>query len=105
MAKLSKKKLEKSELINLVAKQSGVSRVAVSSVLDALSEVTLNTLPKANVSIPGLVEFSLVKRNPREARNPKTGETVHLGERYVANAKPMSNFTALATRVTESING
>ena len=40
------------------------------------------------IEIRGFGSFSLHKRPPRTGRNPKTGESVDLAEKYVPHFKP-----------------
>ena len=81
--------MTKSELIaklagrfpQLVAKDADF---AVKMVLDAMSEA----LEQGDrIEIRGFGSFSLNYRPPRTGRNPKTGEKVHVPEKYVPHFK------------------
>ena len=66
----------------LVAKDADF---AVKMILDALSEA----LAKGDrIEIRGFGSFSLNYRPPRKGRNPKSGETVDVPEKYVPHFKP-----------------
>ena len=44
------------------------------------------------IEIRGFGSFSLRYRKPREGRNPKSGMTVNINERYVPHFKPGKNL-------------
>jgi DNA-binding protein HU-beta len=71
--------MNKTELIDSVAKESGASRAETARVIDALTTVVGKTLKKGDeVAIIGFGKFSVVKRGARQGRNPATGETLKI---------------------------
>jgi integration host factor subunit beta len=82
--------MTKSELIErIAARQSQLSvkdiELAVKTILEHMSQ-TLATGER--IEIRGFGSFSLHYREPRQGRNPKTGETVELAGKYVPHFKP-----------------
>jgi len=82
--------MTKSELIErIAARQQQLSlkdvELAVKTVLEQMSQ-TLATGER--IEIRGFGSFSLHFREPRQGRNPKTGETVDLTGKYVPHFKP-----------------
>lgn len=82
--------MTKSELIErIAARQPQLSlkdvELAVKTVLEQMSQ-TLATGER--IEIRGFGSFSLHFREPRQGRNPKTGETVELSGKYVPHFKP-----------------
>jgi integration host factor subunit beta len=82
--------MTKSELIERIAvRQPQLSlkdvELAVKTVLEQMSQ-TLATGER--IEIRGFGSFSLHFREPRQGRNPKTGETVELTGKYVPHFKP-----------------
>lgn len=81
--------MTKSELIEKIAqKQSHLSQkdieLAVRLILDHMS----NALCQGErIEIRGFGSFSVHVRPPKQGRNPKTGETVQVGEKYVPHFK------------------
>lgn len=81
--------MTKSELIarlaarypQLVAKDA---ELAVKTILDAMAKNLANS---HRIEIRGFGSFSLNYRPPRVGRNPKTGGTVHVPEKYVPHFK------------------
>jgi integration host factor subunit beta len=83
-------KMTKSELIErIAAKQPQLSikdiELAVKAILEHMSQ-TLATGER--IEIRGFGSFSLHYREPRQGRNPKTGDTVELAGKYVPHFKP-----------------
>lgn len=82
--------MTKSELVEMIAsKQSQLSgkdvELAVKTIIDHMSQ----TLAEGErIEIRGFGSFSLHYRAPRVGRNPKTGESVNLPEKYVPHFKP-----------------
>ena len=83
-------KMTKSELIDVIAKEQGHLayrdvELAVKCILEQMSQA----LASGNrIEIRGFGSFSLHYRPPRQGRNPKTGESVALGGKYVPHFKP-----------------
>jgi len=80
----------KSELIESLARQLSHLAIkdvelAVKCVVEHMSE-TLSLGER--IEIRGFGSFSLHHRAPRMGRNPKTGESVSLTEKYVPHFKP-----------------
>ncbi|MBC8737104.1 HU family DNA-binding protein [Paraburkholderia sp. UCT31] len=67
----------KSDLIERVAARTGATKVETARAFDALVEVVTESLAaNESVSLTGLGAFAVKHRAAREARNPRTGETV-----------------------------
>ncbi len=82
--------MTKSELIESLARQLSHLAIkdvelAVKCVVEHMSE-TLSLGER--IEIRGFGSFSLHHRAPRMGRNPKTGESVSLTEKYVPHFKP-----------------
>lgn len=94
--------MTKSELIErIAAKQPQLSikdiELAVRAVLEHMSQ----TLAQGErIEIRGFGSFSLHYREPRQGRNPKTGDTVELAGKYVPHFKPGKE---MRERVNQSI--
>jgi integration host factor subunit beta len=80
----------RSELIELLAQDiEGLSARDLELAVKLLQEQMIDTLSRGGrIEIRGFGSFSLHYRRPKLARNPKTGEPVPLGERYVVHFKP-----------------
>lgn len=97
--------LTKSELIAKVASRNALSLLEEKDVelaIKTILEQMVETLAEGErVEIRGFGSFSLHHRPPRIGRNPKTGETVSVGSKYVPHFKPGKE---LKERVNQSVN-
>lgn len=82
--------MTKSELIErIVSRQSQLSAKDVELAVKTIIEQMSQTLAAGErIEIRGFGSFSLHYREPRQGRNPKTGETVELSGKYVPHFKP-----------------
>lgn len=87
--------MNKSELIEAVAADSGLSKADAGRAIDSLLGTVSKTLKKGDeVAITGFGKFSVVKRAARKGVNPRTGEPVKI------KASKAPKFTAGATLKT-----
>jgi integration host factor subunit beta len=94
--------MTKSELIERIAAlqpQLSVKDIelAVKAILEHMS---LTLAQGERIEIRGFGSFSLHYREPRQGRNPKTGDTVELAGKYVPHFKPGKE---MRERVNQSI--
>jgi len=71
--------MNKTELVEAVAKDSGLSNGDARKAVEAFLGTVEKTLKKGDeVAITGFGKFSVVKRGARTGRNPQTGEAVKI---------------------------
>lgn len=76
--------MNKTAIAEKVQAVLGGTKVQAEQAVDTMIESIVSCLKSGEeVSIAGLGIFSTKKRNAREARNPRTGETVHVKEMMV----------------------
>ena len=76
--------MNKSELIDSVAKASGLSKADSDRALDAIVDTIKKSLKKGNpVALVGFGTFKVSKRNARMGRNPQTGASIKISARTV----------------------
>jgi integration host factor subunit beta len=97
--------LTKSELVTYItADQPQLSEtdveLAVNSILDRMANALSNG---ERIEIRGFGSMTLHYRPPRIGRNPKTGEKVHVPEKYVPHFKPGANLRKRVNEGTSSI--
>ena len=81
--------MNKGELIDSIAKQTGLTKADSSRALDATLDAIQGTLATGEkVSIPGFGTFDTARRAARKGRNPQTGEPIKIKARTVAKFKP-----------------
>ncbi|MEP7234684.1 MAG: HU family DNA-binding protein [Ignavibacteriota bacterium] len=76
--------MNKSELIEAVAKASGLSKADSDRALGAITDTISKSLKKGNpVALVGFGTFKVSKRNARMGRNPQTGASIKIAARTV----------------------
>ena len=67
--------MNKSELIEAIAQEAGISKSAAQKALDATTNAVTNALKSGDtVTLVGFGTFYVGERAERQGRNPKTGE-------------------------------
>ena len=71
--------MNKSELIDAVASETGLSRADATNATDALLDSIVGALKLGDqVTLVGFGTFSVRARAARSGRNPQTGETIQI---------------------------
>jgi DNA-binding protein HU-beta len=71
--------MNKSELVEHIADQSGLSKAGATRAISVILNSITKSLKKGEpVSIAGFGTFAVRKRSPRMGRNPKTGEAIKI---------------------------
>jgi DNA-binding protein HU-beta len=80
--------MNKSDLINELASNTGLTKTKAGEVIDSLTESMKNALSKGDkVTLVGFGSFSATKRKSRKGRNPKTGQVISIPEKVVVKFK------------------
>ncbi len=86
--------MNKSDLIDAMAADAGISKAAAKKALDSFTDNVGNTMAKGGrVSLVGFGTFSTSERAAREGRNPQTGKTIQIPAKTVAKFKAGSELT------------
>lgn len=81
--------MNKTELIEHIAKNADISKAAATRSLDAMIAAVKVTLKKnGSVTLVGFGTFSVGKRAARVGRNPRTGEAIKIKSAKVPKFKP-----------------
>jgi DNA-binding protein HU-beta len=82
--------MTKAELVEAMAKEAGISKVAAANALKAFTEGVIKTLKKKDgkVTLVGFGTFTKVNRKARTGRNPQTGAPIKIKARSVVKFKP-----------------
>lgn len=76
---MSKIPLNKADLVEMLAENADLSKVAAGKVLNSLVDIiTLSLRSGKTVSLLGFGTFSVKPRAARVGRNPKTGEPIQI---------------------------
>lgn len=83
--------MNKKELVKAIADKVDFTQKDVKTVMDALQEVVIDVLQGSDgedgVKIMDGVTLSKTFRQPREARNPRTGEIISVDGKYAPKCK------------------
>ena len=81
--------MNKSELIDQIAKQADISKAAAARALDATVAADKTSLKKGGmVTLVGFGTFSVSKRAARSGRNPRTGASIKIKAAKVPKFRP-----------------
>ncbi|WP_034379419.1 HU family DNA-binding protein [Herbaspirillum sp. CF444] len=81
--------MNKTELIDHIAKSADISKAASARALDAVIDAVKTTLKKnGSVTLVGFGTFSVGKRAARTGRNPRTGDAIKIKAAKVPKFKP-----------------
>ena len=81
--------LVKADIVDLVYEKVGFTRQEAAQAVDILFEEIKSRLAQGeNVRISRFASFVLRRKNARNARNPKTGESIRINPRTVLTFKP-----------------
>lgn len=82
--------MDKKDLIDAIASETGLTKSKVDDVLIALAAAVHMTIGAGReVAIPNVCRISVKKRVARPGRNPRTGETIVIPERFVPHISPV----------------
>jgi len=86
--------INKKQLVDLISsKQDQLSHKDIELSVKAIFESMSESLKRGNrIEIRGFGSFALRFRQSRTGRNPKSGESVDIQNRYVPHFKPGKNF-------------
>lgn len=86
--------MNKAELIDAMAAESGLSKADSKKALDAFINSTSGALKKKDrVSLVGFGSFSVSERSARTGRNPQTGKTIQIAAKNVVKFKPGADLS------------
>ena len=81
--------MNKSELIDAIAADAGISKNAAKLALDSFLGNVGNTLKTGGkISLVGFGSWSVSERAAREGRNPQTGAAIKIAAKKVVKFKP-----------------
>ena len=85
--------MTKADIVNEVAKSTGIEKIAVQNVIEAFMESVKDSLAKdEDVFLRGFGSFITKKRAQKTARNITVGTTIVIPEHYIPAFKPAKVF-------------
>lgn len=93
--------MTKADIVNEVAKATGMEKIAVQNVIESFMESVKNSLAKdENVYLRGFGSFIVKKRAQKTARNISKNTTLVIPEHFIPAFKPAKVFM---TEVKENV--
>ncbi|MBW2219704.1 MAG: HU family DNA-binding protein [Deltaproteobacteria bacterium] len=82
--------MTKAEIVDKMAKDSGISKVAAAAALNSFMESVSKSLKKKDgkVTLVGFGTFSKIRRKARKGRNPQTGEPIKIKATNTVKFRP-----------------
>jgi len=81
--------MNKTELIDAIAKAADLSKADTGKALTGMMEAIFEALSSGdNVTLIGFGTFSVSEREARAGRNPQTGKAIKIAAKKVAKFKP-----------------
>ena len=85
--------MNKAQLIDAIAADSGLTKADAKKALDAFVKATAGALKKGDrVALVGFGSFSISDRSARTGRNPQTGKPITIAAKKVVKFKPGSDL-------------
>lgn len=85
--------MSKQQLVEMIAEKAGLTKADAARALEATTESITEALKKGEkVALVGFGTFATSKREAREGRNPRTGETVKIEARTAVTFKAGSKL-------------
>lgn len=81
--------MNKQELIDAIAAESGLSKKDSKEALDALVKTVGETLKKGdNISLVGFGSFTVIQKAARTGKNPQTGKPIQIAAKKAVKFRP-----------------
>jgi len=88
--------MNKSELIDAIAAEAGLTKADAKKSLDAFVKATSGALKQGErVALVGFGSFAVSKRNARTGRNPQTGKEITIPAKNIIKFKAGSDLTGM----------
>jgi len=85
--------MNKAELVQEVAKQTGLTKRASREAVDAITSAIVDSLSSGDkVTLVGFGSFKVIDRKSRRGRNPQTGEEIQIPAKSVPKFEPGKNL-------------
>ncbi len=98
------KKMTKADIVEKVAAGTGLTKLETEAIIEGFLNTVIQSLRNGSgIEIRGFGSYKVKKKEAREARNPRTGETVFVEEHYVPVFKFSKDFKATVDRGMKGI--
>lgn len=81
--------MTKKEIVRTISDEIGLTQLQTKEIVQKTFNAIVETLvEEGRIELRNFGVFEVKRRAPRKARNPRTGEKVFVGEKYVVTFKP-----------------
>ena len=88
--------MNKTQLVDALAKKASITKVDAKKALDAFINVTGETLKAGDkIALIGFGSFAVAKKPGRTGRNPRTGASIKIAAKNVVKFKAGAELNAL----------
>ena len=95
--------MTKKDLVKAIAEELGLTQSAVKEVVQMTLDHMIETLvTDRRVELRNFGVFEIKRRAARQARNPKTGESVAVAAKYVVSFRPGREMEARVRRMEQA---
>jgi len=85
--------MNKAELVEEVADQTGLTRKTSREAVDAITSVITEALARGEkVTLVGFGTFKVMERKAKRGRNPQTGQIIQIPAKKVPTSRPRSGL-------------
>lgn len=79
----------KKEIVRAISEDIGLTQLKTKEIVQKTFEAIVDALVEdGRIELRNFGVFEVKRRAPRKARNPRTGDQVHVGEKFVVTFKP-----------------
>jgi len=94
--------MTKAHVIQALVRKTGLGRKEAAEAVEIFLKTVREALERGEkVSLVGFGTFYVKEKNPREGRNPRTGERIHIPRKRIATFKPGKAFREMVNRPEE----
>ena len=97
--------MTKKEIVKTISEECGLTQLKTKEIVQKTFEAIIDTLVEDGdhrIELRNFGVFEVKKRAARKARNPRTGERVDVGEKYVVTFKPGKEMEERVLRLQNS---
>jgi DNA-binding protein HU-beta len=85
--------MTKADIVDRVAGGTGLTKLETEAIIEGFFKTVIDALKEGKgIEIRGFGSYKVKRKNARQARNPKTGESVFVPEHYVPTFKFSKEF-------------
>jgi len=91
--------MTKADIVDRVAAGTGLTKLETEAIIEGFFKTVIEALKEGRgIEIRGFGSYKVKKKNARQARNPKTGEQVHVPEHFVPTFKFSKDFKEMVDK-------